>query len=192
MANRERQQPNAPKPRVLDLGTGGGRHLKLIAELGFEPYGLDISLTGLRHARETCMRTGVRPVVIKGSMLALPFCDRSFDLVLSFGVFYYGKAAEMRNAIAELFRVLREEGKAFLVLRTTNDYRFGKGDRIESQTFRLNIYDTNEHGTIQHFLREEDLPKYFRAFSTLNFEKTETTFSGRLHANSDWLITVQK
>lgn len=192
MANRERQQPNNPKPRALDLGAGGGRHLKLIGELGFEPYGIDISITGLRHARETCMKTGVRPAVIKSSMLALPFCDRSFDLVLSFGVFYYGSAAEMRHAIAELFRVLREEGKAFVALRTTDDYRFGKGDRIDPRTFQLNIYDTNEHGTIQHFLGEADVLEYFGAFSKINFEKTETTFGGRQHANSDWRITLQK
>jgi SAM-dependent methyltransferase len=188
MPNRD----NAHKARVLDLGAGGGRHLKLIAELGFEPYGLDISLTGLRHARETCVGVGRRPVVIKGSMLALPFGDGSFDLVISFGVFYYGTASEMKQAISELARVLRDEGKAFLVLRTTSDYRFGKGDKIEPQTFRLNIYDTNEHGTVQHFLSETDVPEYFRAFSQLSFERTEATFGGRQHANSDWLITVQK
>lgn len=192
MANRNKQLPNTAKPRVLDLGAGGGRHLKLIAELGFEPYGLDISLTGLRHARATCVRIGVRPAVVRASMLALPFHSESFDLVISFGVFYYGTTVEMRQAIAELARVLCCEGKAFLVLRTTSDYRYGQGEEIEPRTFRLNIHDTNEHGTVQHFLGEADVIEYFRAFSQVNFERTETTFRERQHSNSDWLITVQK
>src|SRR5205085_10787238 len=180
MANRAIQ--SAGRARVLDLGAGGGRHLRLIAELGFEPYGLDISFTGLLHARERCWKLGVSPKAVKSSMLALPFRDGSFDLVLSFGVFYYATSREMKQAIAELARVLRDHGKAFVVLRTVADYRLGKGDGIEPQTFRLNIHDTNEHGTVQIFLREADIPEYFRDFSQINLEKSGTNIVGRQHA----------
>jgi SAM-dependent methyltransferase len=192
MANRPDGSGAQAKPRVLDLGVGGGRHLNLVAELGFEPYGVDISLTGLQRARDWVVQSGVRPHLVKASMLALPFCDGAFDLVVSFGVLYYGTRGEMLRAIGELHRAIRRGGKAFVVLRTTDDYRFARGDQIEAQTFQLNIFETNEYGTVQHFLAEVNVPAYFRGFSQVVFEKTETTFGARRNVNSDWLITLEK
>ena len=82
--------------------------------------------------------------------------------------------------------------RLLVVLRTTSDYRFGKGEELEHNTFRLTIEDTNELGTVQHFVAEEDLPAYFAAFSRMSFEKTETTFAGRTRLDSDWVITAEK
>ena len=125
-------------------------------------------------------------------MLALPFADCSVAAALSFGVFYYGTADEMKQAIKELSRVLVHGGRAFVVLRTTGDYRFGKGEKLRHNTFRLTITDTNEYETVQHFITAEDIANYFSVFSRLSFERTETTFANRTALNSDWLITVEK
>jgi hypothetical protein len=107
-------------------------------------------------------------------------------------VFYYGTANEMRQAIAEVHRILTPGGKAFVVLRTNEDYRFGKGIQVEHNTFQLSISETNELHSTQHFLAAEDVPVYFASFAQLSFEKTETTFGNRSGINSDWLITVDK
>jgi ubiquinone/menaquinone biosynthesis C-methylase UbiE len=178
--------------RFLDIGVGAGRHTKLASELGFEPYGMDFSLTGLHHARQRLHQIGIHHCLAQASMLSLPFADGSFDVVLSFGVFYYGTATEMKQAIGEAHRVLTRGGRLFVVLRTTEDYRFGKGKKLEPNTFRLTIPDTNEAGTVQHFLAAEDVPIYFAAFSQISFEKTETTFGGRTRLDSDWVITTEK
>jgi len=178
--------------RFLDIGAGAGRHLKLASELGFEPYGIDFSLTGLQHACQRLDQTGIRHRLAQASMLSLPFADSSFDVVLSFGVFYYGTAGEMKQAIGEAHRVLTRGGNLFVVLRTTQDYRFGKGEKLEPNTFRLTIADTNEAGTVQHFLAADEVPIYFAAFSQIRFEKTETTFAGRTRLDSDWVIAAEK
>ncbi len=52
--------------------------------------------------------------------------------------------------------------------------------------------DTNERGTVQHFVEASDVPILFEEFSEVQFEMTETTFNDRHAANSDWLITVRK
>jgi ubiquinone/menaquinone biosynthesis C-methylase UbiE len=178
--------------RFLDIGVGAGRHAKLAADLGFTPFGIDISFTGLQHAQERLRHAGVQTYLAKASMLALPFRDGNFEVALSYGVFYYGTAAEMKRAIKETYRVLAPGGRAFVVLRTTSDCRFAKGEQIEPNTFRLTITETNEAGTIQHFLADEGIPDYFSEFSQVTFEKSETTFSNRTLLNSDWLITVEK
>jgi ubiquinone/menaquinone biosynthesis C-methylase UbiE len=128
----------------------------------------------------------------QASMSALPFRDAAFVAVLSYGVFYYGTADEMKRAIQETHRVLAVGGKAFVVLRTAQDYRFGKGKRLDINTYQLEIMDTNEFGTVQHFVRAEDVPSYFADFSKLSLEKTETTTAERTRVDSDWLITAEK
>jgi ubiquinone/menaquinone biosynthesis C-methylase UbiE len=178
--------------RFLDVGTGAGRHTKLAGELGFNPYGIDTSRVGLQHARDRLRESRLPHSLAQASMLALPFRDASFEAVLSFGVFYYGTAEQMKKAIRETYRVLAAGGAAFVVLRSVNDYRFGKGQALGHHTFRLEIEDTNECGTIQHFLDIDDIPLYFSEFSRVSFEKTETTFANRQGVNSDWLITAQK
>ncbi|MGC1646480.1 MAG: class I SAM-dependent methyltransferase [Candidatus Sulfotelmatobacter sp.] len=191
MTNRELLQRHHPA-RFLDIGLGAGRHMKLAAELEFPAFGIDISLVGLQHARERLLRAGFRASLSQASMLTLPYVDCSFAVVLSYGVFYYGTALEMRQALAEVHRILVPGGKAFVVLRTTDDYRYGKGVGLGHNTFQLNITETNELHSTQHFLAEDDVRVYFAEFAQLSFEKTETTFGNRRGVNSDWLVTVEK
>ena len=125
-------------------------------------------------------------------MTELPFESNSFDAAISYGVFNYGTAEDMRGAIDELHRVLKVGGQGFVVLRTTDDFRYGKGQALEEDTCLLTISETNEVGTVQHFLSEPTVRASFAAFSDLEFEKTETTFSARTAKNSDWLISLRK
>lgn len=182
----------ATPARFLDIGLGAGRHVKLASDLGFSPCGIDISIVGLTHTHQRFNEARNPILLAQASMLHLPFADASFHAVLSFGVFYYGRAEEMKQAIHETHRVLAPGGRALVVLRTTGDYRFGKGLELQPNTFQLAISDTNELGTIQHFLADDDVSDYFAAFSQVSFEKTETTFADRANVNSDWLITAEK
>jgi SAM-dependent methyltransferase len=186
--------PTEPRTsaQALDIGVGGGRHTKLLCDLGFRTYGVDISGVGLQHCADWLHRDGQTAVFQEASMLRLPFADNQFDTALAFGVYYYSDRAGMSQGIAELHRILRPGAPAFVVVRTTNDYRFGKGTTLEPSTFRLGIRDTNEYQTVQHFLTETDVPARFASFSKVCFEKTETTFQQRHAVNSDWLITVTK
>lgn len=176
--------------RFLDIGTGAGRHLSLAADLGFDPVGIDVSWNGLRHAKERM--PGAMDCLIASRMDRLPFAGDSFHAALSFGVFYYGTKAEMMGGVAEAKRVLAPGGRLLVVLRTKDDYRFGKGKELEANTFQLEIEETNEPGTIQHFLDENDVRDYFREFSQLSFEKSETTFANRTRLDSDWVIIATK
>jgi SAM-dependent methyltransferase len=118
--------------------------------------------------------------------------DGCFDVVLSFGVFYYGTADDMKHAINEARRVMVRGGRLFVVVRTTHDFRFGKGEEIGPNTFRLKIKDTHEYDTVQHFVDAADIEALFAGFSSVSFEKTETTFVNRSRLDSDWLITSEK
>jgi SAM-dependent methyltransferase len=183
---------NGCRLSALDIGVGGGRHTKLLCELGFDTSGIDISAEGLKHTQALLASLGFSPILKRAPMTELPIEPNSFDGVVSYGVFNYGTAEDMRGAIGELHRVLKVGGHGFVVLRTTEDYRYGKGQPLEEDTFLLTISETNEEGTVQHFLSEPELRASFGAFADLEFEKAETTFRARTAKNSDWLIAVTK
>src|SRR6185437_6143599 len=183
--------PELPR-RFLDIGTGAGRHMLLAAEAGFSPVGVDVSWNGLHHARERLSAKNVGPLLAVAAMGELPFVANTFSVVLSYGVFYYGTANDMKRALNETWRVLRPGGRLLVVLRSTRDYRHGKGQQLEPNTFRLEIDDTNELGTVQHFVTAEDIPAYFGKFSSVTFESSELTFGNRSRLDSDWVITAEK
>jgi SAM-dependent methyltransferase len=94
--------------RLLDCGCGTGANLALLDRFG-RAYGFDLSLMGLRIAREAG-RTGLA----RASVAAAPFPDGSFDVVTSFDVLYSLDRADERAAVGEMFRLLRPGGFAIV------------------------------------------------------------------------------
>jgi SAM-dependent methyltransferase len=86
---------------VLDIGCGTGVFLRLVAERGAEPFGLDASeaLTGLAR-----MRVPTADVRV-GDMEVLPYEDDVFDLVTGFNSFFF--ANDFVAALREAGRVAK-------------------------------------------------------------------------------------
>jgi ubiquinone/menaquinone biosynthesis C-methylase UbiE len=74
-----------PGQSVLDIGCGVGAFLRLVAERGARPFGLDASRELLKIARRRLPDGDLRV----GDMEALPYEDNSFDLVTGFNSFFF-------------------------------------------------------------------------------------------------------
>tara|TARA_B100000315_G_C14494375_1_gene549195 strand:+ start:427 stop:1095 length:669 start_codon:yes stop_codon:yes gene_type:complete len=183
---------NRGKIKILDIGCGGGRHIKLFAENGFNTYGVDFSSVGIEYSNIFLSEYDLTAELMKSDMKGLPYKDEFFDGAISFGVFYYTDSLGMKKSISDLHRIMKVNGKAFINLRTINDYRFGKGEEIERNTFVLDIQETNEYNMKMHFLCEKDVYDYFSIFKEIKLEKNEFTKNNLKVLNSDWLITVVK
>jgi SAM-dependent methyltransferase len=90
--------------RLLDIGCGAGGALLVAREMGAEVAGLDASPALAAIARERM--PGAR--IELGEMEALPFEDRSFEVVTSFNTFQF--AEDPQHALAEARRVTRPGG----------------------------------------------------------------------------------
>lgn len=86
---------------VLDVGCGVGAFLRLVAERGGEPTGLDASESLVEFARGRLPRADIRV----GEMEALPWADDTFDLVTGFNSFFF--ANDMVAALREAGRVAK-------------------------------------------------------------------------------------
>jgi SAM-dependent methyltransferase len=90
--------------RVLDIGCGVGTFLRMVADRGARPFGLDASEALLDLARERLPTADLR----LGDMEALPYDDDTFDLVTGFNAFFF--ANDIAVALREAGRVAKPGG----------------------------------------------------------------------------------
>lgn len=106
-----------PGEVVLDVGSGGGIDTILAAKrvgLTGKAIGLDIVEAMIGRARANAAEAGVedRTEFIKGEMEQIPLPDDSVDVVISNGVL--NLSARKSRALAEIFRVLKPDGRISL------------------------------------------------------------------------------
>ncbi len=109
--------------RIVDLGTGTGRMLTLLAPYAREAEGLDLSHHMLTVARANLNRAKVRNARVRqGDVTCTPFEDRSADLVMVHQVLHYLENPE--DVISEAARILRPGGRLLLVDFAPHDLEF--------------------------------------------------------------------
>lgn len=91
--------------RLLDVGCGAGRALRLAADRGAEVTGLDASPGLLDYAH----RRVPHAELVQGELQSLPFPDQTFDAVTGFNSFQY--AADPVAALREARRVTAPGGR---------------------------------------------------------------------------------
>lgn len=116
---------------ALDIGCGTGLNLKWLERYApaAKISGLDVEKTAL----DFCRRRGEN-FLAQGSATDLPFRDASFDLVTSFDVLVQipGEKSD-EKAIAEMHRVLKPKGVAFVRAAAYEWMRSGHDRALNSQ-----------------------------------------------------------
>jgi len=101
--------PPGPLGRLLDIGTGTGRMLELLAPRAEAATGVDLSREMLALARARLSAAGLaRAALRQADMTRLPFAPASFDLITLSMVLHY--ADDPQAVLAEAARVLAPGG----------------------------------------------------------------------------------
>src|SRR5258708_6973667 len=114
---------DAPVRTLLDLGTGTGRMLELLAPQIERGLGLDLSLDMLSLARARLDRAGLRHCSVRqGDIYDLALPKDSFDAVVIHQVLHF--LEDGARAIEEAARVLRPGGRLLVVDFAPHDLEF--------------------------------------------------------------------
>jgi ubiquinone/menaquinone biosynthesis C-methylase UbiE len=112
--------PEAPDTRLLDVGTGTGRMLQLLASRVGQAVGVDSSREMLAAARANLADPAYTNCTVRqADMYHLPWPDGSFDLAIAHMVLHF--ADDPAAAVAEAVRVLRADGRLLIVDFASHD-----------------------------------------------------------------------
>lgn len=110
---------SAPLGDLLDIGSGQGRILKLLASRAKRAVGVDIDADARRFARAEVLLAGLPNCTLRqGDMYSLPFKDGEFDTVIVDDVLV--AAARPVDVLVEALRLINTGGR-LLLLTTCNE-----------------------------------------------------------------------
>jgi ArsR family transcriptional regulator len=102
----------APVGDLIDIGSGHGKILKLLASRARRAVGVDVDPDARRFARAQLLLAGLPNCTLRqGDMYRLPLGDNEFDTAIF-------EAERPTHAIAEAVRVLRPGGRLLLLAAT--------------------------------------------------------------------------
>lgn len=122
--------------RILEVGCGSGANLWMIAQEGFDAYGMDISEAALELCAEVLQNYSVHAKLSAGTMQKMDFMDSFFDAVVDVLSVEHVDLEGHRAVYREIFRCLKKGGRFFswhLGAGSVN-FKEGGGRRIDRQT----------------------------------------------------------
>ena len=152
--------------RILDIGSGGGRHTVYLASKGFDVYGLDSSAVGLAHTINLLNRKGLSAHLTLHDMTILPYDDKYFDAVISIQVIYHNRLEDIHKTIGEITRVLKEKGIIWITMAVSKTEPSTRQEEIEPGTFIP--LDGNEKGLPHHYFKMEEIPDLFTGYQVID------------------------
>lgn len=98
--------------RVLDYGCGNGDNALVFARRGIDITGIDISRSGVEHARAEAVRVGLDTEFRVMDAEDLDFPDNTFAAVSGKGILHH---LNLDRALSEIGRVLVPDGRAVFI-----------------------------------------------------------------------------
>jgi len=155
--------------KVLDLGSGLGRHSIFFARQGFEVSAIDISDYGVNYLKEWADKENLDIDVRVGDMVSLPYEDNSFDCAFVYHAISHTDSDGIKKIISEIERVLKQGGEIYTSMcsKESWDYKESGFPKIDENTV-INEEDGPEKG-VAHFYA--DLDNILSLFCNFNIEK---------------------
>ena len=156
--------------RVLDLGSGSGKHSVLVASLGFQLVCVDWSAPGLDYTRRRLEKESLsgQQEVTDFRDHKLPFESDYFDFVVGMQVFDHVFDADARALLEEVRRVTKPCGEMLLSLMTTGTTkknRLGRPVEGEARTFLCD--EGNSAGEIHRLFTPDEADEFVSSKFTI-------------------------
>jgi len=182
--------------RVLDLGSGSGRHTVYLAKQGFKVCGIDIAKQGIKITRNWLKKEKLRASLkVSNIYKKLPYKNNSFDAIISLQTLHHGKIKKIRKLIKEIGRILKPGGLIFITVRKALKVKGWKKNKIVIHKFRkqktrykvigARLYvpiEGGEKGLIHFCFNKALIRKEFRNFKIFDIwiRKGHYCFIGKL------------
>ena len=175
------------KIKILETGCGSGGNIWMLAEQGYNTYGIDLSAYSVKIAQNNLKKKKLKSKIIQGDMLKLPYKNNFFDSIVD----VFSSCHLTTNQGLEFLEIcnkkLKKNGFFFSYFPTKKSKMFKnkKNIYLDKNTIHNNmkyktIYKINNFPL--RFLSKNDYLKILKEkkFKVTYFEElTKTYFNGR-------------
>ena len=147
--------PKLPlRSRVLELGCGNGKTLSSMIQRGWDVTAIDFSCRAVTLSREVVGDASHVHVLVADAHYP-PFKNDSFDAIFAWHIISHMHEPDREQITSTLPHILKPGGILFFSDFSTEDFRFGWGDKTEPATFRRGP------GIITHYFTEKEVIDLF-------------------------------
>lgn len=153
--------------KVLDLGSGSGRHLTKIKK--GKMYLLDFSEEMIKLAEKKAKEKKISAEFVVSEMKKIPFEDNFFDSAICISALHCTPKKDHKKIVSELYRVLKPKAQALMGVWNIKSKRF-KNSKKEKL-----IGWTNKGNRYYYLFDEEEVHKLFKdaGFKILSTHNSE-------------------
>jgi SAM-dependent methyltransferase len=121
--------------RVLELGCGNGKTLPVMIQRGWDMIAIDLSCKAVSLSRNVLKGSSAAEVMVADAR-SMPVKSTTFDAVFAIHVTGHMYEPDRKEIAREITRTLKPGGILFFCDFSTEDFRFGKGQKTETSTFK--------------------------------------------------------
>ncbi|MFX1276090.1 MAG: methyltransferase domain-containing protein [Promethearchaeota archaeon] len=142
---------------ILIPGAGYGRNSKLFSDNKFKVTGIEFSKNAYELSKEYDLNTQF----INGNVLDMPLNEEKYDAIYCFNVLHLFLQKNRELFLKKCFYKLKKKGFIFFVVMSEKEKSFGKGKKIEPNTFE------SKPGRPVHYFTKKDLNEHFKNFQII-------------------------
>ncbi|MGP8068461.1 MAG: class I SAM-dependent methyltransferase [Candidatus Bathyarchaeia archaeon] len=162
--------------RVLDFGTGTGRHAVYLARMGFEVYGFDWSDAAITIAKQELSKEKLSASLTVWDMndAPLPYDDDFFDAVIAVKVLHHTYLEKITRIASEIARITHTGGYVYIESPTYEEAMRQKLEGVrfdEPEPGTFIPLNGEEIGIPHHHFRLDEILKTFIDFRPISFEE---------------------
>jgi SAM-dependent methyltransferase len=166
--------------RVLDLGSGSGRHVVYLSKMGFDVYGFDSSKTGMALAKKWLRKEHLRAhLKVYDMNKGLPYGDSFFDAAIATSTLHHNRPEGVKRTISELERVLAKGGILFFTVPRWRQ-KLHKGEKWQMEKIADRTYlplDGIEKGLPHFFFDKKTIVKFLHNFKIVRLKFVKTHYN---------------
>lgn len=175
--------------RVLELGCGAGLVSSHIAQSDANLSSIDLTENAIKLTNKRFEILNLKSDIQQMDGENLSFHNNTFDFIVSWGVIHH--SGNMKKILEEIYRVLKPDGKAYIMVYNKNSIRYRIYCFFWLGIFKLKFFKLNfkeivgsiTDGYIARHLTEKDMSDLTNQFSGKNF-----SYSDEVNTTSMYLM----